>query len=1268
MEALEPRLMLSGTSYVVDTAEDVTADDGRLSIREAMMAANLNQAVGDAPAGSATAPDTIRIADALSGQTILLNGTPLEITDDLTIIGSEGEGRVTLDAGGQSRILEITGSICVDLSGLGFTGGSTADDGGAIYATDTEALTISNSEFWDNEATGLGDGGALYVDTDGRAVIDSALFTGNNGHYGGAMSFNGDGTAELSGVTAHGNRATNGGAIELGMPSVYISGSLLYDNIAVYYGGVFYRYWQPWRTTELTVTSSTLANNQAKFGDAIYLDDDLLVLKNSVVVGNGAEDDDIRMASGTQEVLSSIVGGSTDGLFDLAGGDYRLAAGSPAINAGDNALAVDGAGDPLDIDLGGMPRIVGESVDIGAFEWMGDLKSLEITGQTTLGEGETDDYTCLATFAGGMVDVTEWAKWSVAPTTYAGMDGPVLTTHTVLADESATIQATYLDQTDTLGVVIKNTTRVLVSVTVCGATQVVEDGRENYSLMATYDDGSTAGVTSAAIWSQDSAAASIDPSGVLTAGRIIADEPCRITGGYGGMTDTRHVTILNTLNDAPVAEDAHIDVMAGNGATAFSLADAVSDTETPDAQLAYEYTSPAWGQLRHVGGGSFTFDPQGNGGQTTFTYRVTDTGDGSAPSMMSEWCTVTLSAGTILELDDRGMATWTDADGDLVSGRLTGNGTGRIILSGEPGDAWLVDLEGTDLRSQFIIAVKKVGGGDGTTTVGEIAVNGSLNRLNATKADLGGSFTATGLVRDIRLGDVADDHEILLNTDGEDILDARGRLLANPNITLGHVENLTIDTGGLPINRLRVVDWVDSDADRDGIAAPFINMIQVTGRRDNPRTAENEGIAANFDADLLLYGANRDISLNKLQALGAVNTNIAAAAGINSMIFGSLTGSIEADWINAMVGRNDRLNGAVNGQADVDLTLVGGRNGRSLNAANLQGAIEGGTWTLAEDAQTIRAAETADGWSLDVGGRLNMLYSLGDLGGTVAVDHAGVVRARGELSATLTATGQDAANYSFRTVMAGEVADATVTGPGGAAVIRSIDWQAGEIELGFVGTLQTTGQKDNRRTAEDETNAGDFGADVTLSGVNAPRGRAAANVVVRGDLTSTLNVTGDVNKVYVAGTADGARVQATGSINVLLLGKALDSKVFLGTAGIGAITEAGDFTNPGATLRQLSIRGIKGEEGLFVEDLKVAAPQLGKVSLLNADFEQDGSALYFLLPPEGGQTPNITYRDTRTGERWSWPDRAGQQIGGGSRIDPGRGHSVPRRLRPVGLA
>ena len=59
--------------------------------------------------------------------------------------------------------------------------------------------------------------------------------------------------------------------------------------------------------------------------------------------------------------------------MDLAGGDLHLQMGSPGINAGNNAYAVGTT------DLAGRSRIVGGTIDVGAYEWQGPYLNVSAT-------------------------------------------------------------------------------------------------------------------------------------------------------------------------------------------------------------------------------------------------------------------------------------------------------------------------------------------------------------------------------------------------------------------------------------------------------------------------------------------------------------------------------------------------------------------------------------------------------------------------------------------------------------------------------------------------------------------------------------------------------------------------------------------------------------------------------------------------------------------------------------------------------------------------
>ena len=115
-EPLEDRRLLAG--LVVNTHLDVVATDGVVSLREAIAAANGNSATELGHVGSGA--DTITFEPVLSGQTILLNDTELEISESLTIDGTALNTRVwIIPAETDYGVINITSSAgSYHLSGL----------------------------------------------------------------------------------------------------------------------------------------------------------------------------------------------------------------------------------------------------------------------------------------------------------------------------------------------------------------------------------------------------------------------------------------------------------------------------------------------------------------------------------------------------------------------------------------------------------------------------------------------------------------------------------------------------------------------------------------------------------------------------------------------------------------------------------------------------------------------------------------------------------------------------------------------------------------------------------------------------------------------------------------------------------------------------------------------------------------------------------------------------------------------------------------------
>ena len=394
-EPLEDRRLLS--IYSVNSLADLVADDGLVTLREALQAANTNAIVYDAPAGSNAETDVITFAPELftdgvnpTPARITLGGTQLEITDPAGVdIQGPGAKLLTIDANQQSRVLNVDYKAVVSLSRLTITGGFTDYGGGS-----------------------LNDGGGILCK--GTCSIVDAMIVNNVGNYDGGGICN-EGTCSIVNTTIANNTAGWGGGFA-NYGTVTLVNSTLWGNSSICQGGGIYNH------GTLSVANSTIVGNTGNTaGPHMYYAGGIyspyynsLSLVNSIVAGNSAPQNadivaDLSAGSGYNVIgiwpgLSTPAPNTVYGtLFDPLNpmlmavldedGEFvglRPLPGSPAIDAGSNALAVDPSGNPLIFDVLGQSRIVGAAVDIGAVELQPEPQ-LAVSPMTPvdLTEGET---------------------------------------------------------------------------------------------------------------------------------------------------------------------------------------------------------------------------------------------------------------------------------------------------------------------------------------------------------------------------------------------------------------------------------------------------------------------------------------------------------------------------------------------------------------------------------------------------------------------------------------------------------------------------------------------------------------------------------------------------------------------------------------------------------------------------------------------------------------------------------------------------------------
>ncbi|MDP6821723.1 MAG: choice-of-anchor Q domain-containing protein [Dehalococcoidia bacterium] len=332
-----PPTPLPTTPPTITVTKTGDSDDGVCNVD-----CSLREAIGNATSG-----DTIGIP---SGTYTLTLGSELVISKSLTLAGSGAavtiiQGSVGLAPG--YRVFNLTGGTSA-LSGMTIRHGGTAaygSLGGGIRVTDA-TLTVSDSTITANSA---GEGAGVFV-SDGSVTITRSTISGNTipSGNGGGIKVETGGVLTVLNSTISGNSASGGG------------------------GGIRSR-----GTT--MVTNSTITGNIADPGAGIYVDSPggLFRLTNTIISSNAGGDcfnpGDLTSlghnldSDGSCALFSSGDITAVDPLLgplrDNGGGTFTHAilAGSPAIDAGDDALA------PV-TDQRGISRPQGSASDIGAYE------------------------------------------------------------------------------------------------------------------------------------------------------------------------------------------------------------------------------------------------------------------------------------------------------------------------------------------------------------------------------------------------------------------------------------------------------------------------------------------------------------------------------------------------------------------------------------------------------------------------------------------------------------------------------------------------------------------------------------------------------------------------------------------------------------------------------------------------------------------------------------------------------------------------------------
>ncbi|MEN8221122.1 MAG: Ig domain-containing protein [Pseudomonadota bacterium] len=303
-------------------------------------------------------------------------------------------GNITNSSFNNNRASDYGGALYFqsfgNISNSSFNGNNASYGGAVLF---NSSGNITNTSFSSNNASNHG--GAVYFQSYGN-IIDSSFSSNSASENGGAVSFYGSGNIINSSFSS--NSAENGGAVSF-YGSGNITNSSFSNNRASYGGAVsFYGFGN--------IINSSFSSNSAENGGAVYLYSGNIInstlcknsasnsggafygsgtIVNSIFAQNQASEETnditptgelhvdytlVNNISGDVNLGAHFIMGDPR-FVDAENGDFRLRADSPAINVGDSSVieSYPFLKDEAEIDLDGNRRLVGEGIDLGAYEY-----------------------------------------------------------------------------------------------------------------------------------------------------------------------------------------------------------------------------------------------------------------------------------------------------------------------------------------------------------------------------------------------------------------------------------------------------------------------------------------------------------------------------------------------------------------------------------------------------------------------------------------------------------------------------------------------------------------------------------------------------------------------------------------------------------------------------------------------------------------------------------------------------------------------------------
>ena len=200
------------------------------------------------------------------------------------------------------------------------------------------------------------------------------------------------------------------------------------------------------------------------------------------------------------------------------------------------------------------------------------------------------------------------------------------------------------------------------------------------------------------------------------------------------------------------------------------------------------------------------------------------------------------------------------------------------------------------------------------------------------------------------------------------------------------------------------------------------------------------------------------------------------------------------------------------------------------------------------------------------------------------------------------------------------------------------DGRSDSVIAPWIAKLTTKGDRKNH------TVAGNFAADLSLSGIGAIKTALGRTKIAGSLIDSTWNIDGNLGTLTVNGTVRNSTVRVSGDMRSIRAAAIYSSDFLAGCASDTArmANVSSDFTSV-SKIGSIQVKGIRGSTDRFFVDSNFSAATIGKVKLLNVKLNNGGDqfGIFALDQGTGGEIKSVSYKDTAPTEDSGLPLSAG---------------------------